>query len=287
MAPTSARAICKSPRKKHHGLAIADSKKLYNPAAGLEHLERGALGMLSLLTERNSSLRSLLGCISPSVVAMLDSYPWYRGCDVALPVTAEAAGLRIRCRHVASILEKTGIRLAWARSEILPVGQYNARITSTDNKATTLLDQTCSLIDSFWRYACGNENLTILVDRQGGRQHYLRILQRLFPSAGLKILDEQNDNSSYRLTMDGRVLEVHFLVEGEDCHMPIALASMISKYIRELFMKLENQYWAGQMAGKELKPTAGYYTDGKRFLADISETAQRLKTPMELLVRNR
>jgi hypothetical protein len=280
-------AVVKKPRKKHGGLVIGDSKKIYTPAIGLEQLERGVLGMLSTLADRAISLRMLLGWISPAAAAAMESYPWYRGKDMPLPLHAQAAGLRIRARHVAGALAASRIRLCSARCEVLHVGRYNELVRATDNKATTLMDQTCRLIDWFWQHGCGGENLTVLVDRQGGRQHYLRVLQRLYPQAALKILDERADYSAYRLTMGPRILEVHFMVEGENAHLPIALASMTSKYIRELFMRLENDYWAAQMPAGGLRPTAGYYTDGRRFLADIADTAARLNTPMDLLVRER
>lgn len=280
-------AVTKAPRKKHSGIAVGDSKKIYNPSVGLEQLERGVLGMLSTFSQRTATLRSLLGWLSPAVTAAMEGYPWYRGVDLALPLTAEAAGLRIRSKQVAGALSKASMRLAGGRCEVLHVGQFNSLVRSTDNKATTLMDQTCRLIDWFWQHGCGGENLTVLVDRQGGRQHYLRVLQRLYPQSAMKILGEKEDYSAYRLTMGPRVLEVHFMVQGESAHLPIALASMISKYLRELFMHLENNYWATHMSAAPPRPTAGYYADGKRFLADIAETAAKLNTPMELLVRQR
>ena len=54
------------------------------------------------------------------------------------------------------------------------------------------------------------------------------------------------------------------MAKGETHHLPIALASIMSKYIRELFMLFFNRYWANQVT--DLRPTAGYYQDGKRFL---------------------
>ena len=290
--------IARTARKRHAGLAIGDSKKLYKGSAarasaarqpktadGLEHLERGVLGMFSMIAQGTDSLRKLLGWACPGVLEALEAYPWYRGRDVALPAGVDAAGLRLRVREAGRAMQAAGVRLTAGRCEVLPVGQYNALVRSTDNKATTLLDQTCRLIDWLWRHAAAGGNLTVLVDRQGGRQHYLRVLQRTYPGASLKILDEQDQYSGYRLSVDGRALEVHFMVDGEDRHLPVALASMTSKYVRELFMRLENEYWAAHMPG--LRPTAGYYSDGKRFLADIAEATTRLNTPMELLVRQR
>jgi hypothetical protein len=281
-------AVRKKPAKRHTGLAIGDSKKLYSPAIGLEHLERGALGMLGMATPRTAGLRSLLGWLCPPAVGQMQDYPWYRGADVELPAAVEAAGLRLRAKHVAAAMEAAGVRLVAARSEVVLVGQYNRLVAASDNKATTLLDHTVRLIDWAWRNRPDGQGMTVLVDRQGGREHYLPTLGKTFPDAsGKKILIEEADHSGYRLSMGKVNIDVHFEQGGEDLHLPVALASMVSKYLRELFMRLENRYWAAQMAGTDLSPTAGYYQDGKRFLADIDAARRRLGTPTELLVRSR
>ena len=60
---------------------------------------------------------------------------------------------------------------------------------------------------------------------------------------------------------------------------------MVSKYIRELFMELINTWWARHVPG--LVPTAGYYTDGKRFLKQIGPAAARLGVDMSMVERSR
>jgi len=61
---------------------------------------------------------------------------------------------------------------------------------------------------------------------------------------------------------------------------------MVSKYLRELFMKLLNRFWTDRV-GAHLVPTAGYYTDGQRFLADIADALRTLDIDQALLVRSR
>jgi len=283
LAPT----VIATPRKRHSGLVIGDSKKVYTPAAGLTHLERGVLGALSLASPRLGSLRALLGWLCPPAPQQMDAYPWYRRADINLPVAVDATDLRLRARGLASAAGAAGVQLTAAQCRLLPVGQYNRLIEATRNKATTLLDQTCSLIDWVWGGRRAGERVSIFVDRQGGRTHYLPILQRMFVGGRWKVLAEQPDHSGYRATLGGDVLEIHFLKGAEAQHLPVALASMTSKYLRELFMRLLNRYWAEQLGGRPLKPTAGYYTDGKRFLDDIADTRRRLNTPDHLLIRSR
>ena len=65
--------------------------------------------------------------------------------------------------------------------------------------------------------------------------------------------------------------------------MPVAMASMLSKYTRELFMDRLNAWFIGHQS--DLKPTAGYAQDGKRFLDDIAGLMSVLKIDHASLVR--
>ncbi|MFW6153891.1 MAG: hypothetical protein ACOC95_01615 [Planctomycetota bacterium] len=279
--------VAKVPSKRHAGVAIGDSKRIYSPSTGLVHLERGALGFLSLLERSCDSLRGLLRWLAPDVVAAMDDYPWYRGADLALPVEAEATDLRLRVNGLRDAMAAAGMTLLGGQVRLLPAGHFNRLVAATDNKATTLCDQTFALIDWAWRNRPRGESVRIVVDRQGGRLRYLPILQRMYPRAGtFRILAEQADHSGYAMATGAGDLDLHFLSKGEGRHLPIALASMISKYLRELFMRLLNRFWADRV-GAHLVPTAGYTTDGRRFLTDIADTLRTLSIDQGLLIRSR
>ena len=68
-------------------------------------------------------------------------------------------------------------------------------------------------------------------------------------------------------------------------HLCVALASMLSKYVREVLMEQFNQFWQRHVPG--LKPTAGYPTDAVRFFADIGAAVTRLGVPVESLWRRK
>ena len=61
-------------------------------------------------------------------------------------------------------------------------------------------------------------------------------------------------------------LEFRFQTKAEQ-HLPVALASMVSKYLRELAMIEFNAHWSDRVPG--IKPTMGYPVDATRFLEDI------------------
>ena len=66
---------------------------------------------------------------------------------------------------------------------------------------------------------------------------------------------------------------------------PTALASMTAKYVRELHMRLFNEWW--QIHNPGLRPTAGYYQDARRFLGDTETLRRQLGIDDRLLVRQR
>jgi len=62
-------------------------------------------------------------------------------------------------------------------------------------------------------------------------------------------------------------MHVQFESRADETHMPVSLASMISKYSRELLMSRFNDYFQSHVP--DLDRTAGYARDARRFLADI------------------
>ena len=74
-------------------------------------------------------------------------------------------------------------------------------------------------------------------------------------------------------------------MDADANHMPVALASMVSKYVRELLMA-RFQSWFGQRA-PQVKPTAGYARDAQRFWREIRPMLADLHIAPEQLRRAR
>jgi ribonuclease HII len=106
-----------------------------------------------------------------------------------------------------------------------------------------------------------------------------------FPGYDLHISEESSHRSVYRLTQTPRTLEIAFITGGDGCEFPIALASIYSKYMRELYMHAFNDYWSARIAG--LNPTAGYYTDAQRWLKETSSAIGLCGVNRDMLVRSR
>ena len=266
-------------------LPVADSKAMRVRNDGLVHIERGVLGMFHQFGGPPRTLRELLRRLAEPTAERMDQYPWYAGVDLPIPTEADAQDISLRANALAEAMRARRIRLESINAEPVLAGDYNRLVAATRNKSVALLGLTGKLIWRIFNKYAGRELTRIVADRQGGRMRYLPSLQRMFDGAAIKIIDESERCSAYQVRWRGREAEISFMTKGESAHLPVALASMVSKYLRELFMVLLNRWWAGRVA--DLKPTAGYYVDGARFLRDIDACISGEGVDRSLLVRSR
>ncbi|MCK5114628.1 MAG: hypothetical protein KAR11_07700 [Phycisphaerae bacterium] len=289
----------KSSRKKTGPITIGDSKKLYNrkKSNGLVPLERGVLTMLSTRTQGAqpqrkipTTLAELLGDVdlpligSGGAMQRAKPYAWYADCELPLPRQAGPTDIELTGNAVLVAMRAAGIELLDMQAQPIFAGDYNRMIAATQNKSTTTFDVTLNLLMWLWN-SCRDDDVRIIVDRQGGRVHYRTPLQRVFPDCSLKVIGETQLRSAYLLRAGSRTVEVSFVVGGESACLATALASMLSKYLRELFMEMFNSYWLQQLP--DLKPTAGYYVDGNRFYGEIQNEMQKLGISEDSVLRCR
>jgi ribonuclease HII len=271
-------------RKRLAGrLLIADSKKAYNKTLGVKNLERTVLTVLKCLGREPTTLSELLHILCPESLERLSDYPWYKDVrDDSL--SAGPADRAIASMVLAVDLASNGIELEGLKSCCLDVAYYNKMVTTVKNKASVLFTATSQLIqtalDQF-----GREDLHIIIDRQGGRMHYRNNLQRMFPEMSLRIVRESPAVSSYELQTHGGGMCVHFVVGADDKYLPVSLASMVSKYLREVLIGCINRYFTG--FGPNIKPTAGYWEDGLRFIEDLKTNLPHIRFDQNQLIRCR
>jgi ribonuclease HII len=279
------RSLVKKPSRKNPRLAVADSKQLHGKVDtphGISLLERAVLTFLAQADRHPASLVSLLRIVCPHVIEHLCRYPWYTGAELALPAECSADDVAVQRNALACDLESNGIRFCGAWVEVLCEGHYNELVSVTHNKAVVLFQQNMRLIHRVAE-RMGGRPLWIWADRHGGRTSYLKPLMNAWPDAGFEVLEESTERSGYRLTRGSVPWTIRFLVEGEAHQLPVALASIFSKYLRELFMICFNRFWCGHLP--ELRPTAGYSQDGQRFLADIAPAITHQGVDRRWLVR--
>jgi len=271
-------------RKRLAGrLLVTDSKKAYSRVLGIKHLERTVLTILKCLGHEPATLGELLELLAPRFLEQLRDYPWYEGAGTGA-LSTDLADREIASAALTRDLASNGIELLGLRSCPLEVAYYNKMVAAVKNKADVLFTATSSLIKHAFD-SSQSDQLQVIVDRQGGRVRYRNNLQRMFEDAELTILRESPTTSSYELQGRGKRMRVHFVVGADGRFLPVSLASMVSKYIRELLMGNINRYFTGFDAG--LKPTAGYWKDGLRFIQDIETNLPYIKFDSNQLVRCR
>ncbi len=264
-------------------LLICDSKKAYSKSTGIKHLERTVLACLEALGKSPNTLADILTILCPTCLSRLSSYPWYQNITDR-QLSQKTTDIKIASGALTNDMTSKSIKLLNIRSDCLDVAHYNKMVDAVKNKANVLFTSTSGLIKvAFDTYGC--DDLQIIVDRQGGRTHYRDPLLRMFPHTELTILSENQTNSSYQLTYGDKTMRIHFTVGGDKRFLPVALASMVSKYLRELMIGCLNDYFIQFDPG--LKPTAGYWTDGLRFINDIKTHLHNVSVDSNLLVRSR
>ncbi len=262
-------------------LLIADSKKAYKREEGLGHLERSVLASLAGLSKEPPDLTELIRCLCPDCLPRLLQYPWFQKLsNHRLPVGSP--DLRIAAKVFTQDMAENGVRLADLRTCCLDVGYYNTLMEQVKNKSSVLFSTATRLIQQVLDLSA-DPSVHILIDRQGGRMHYREPLLRSFPDMSLKILEETEEKSTYEMRTNSRCMVVSFEVAADDQYLPVSLASMVSKYIRELLMDSMNDYFVA--LSPALKPTAGYWQDGLRFLADLKTHLPDLKFDPHQMVR--
>ena len=264
-------------------LHINDSKLVYSPATGVKELERSVLALSSATYGHCADLESLLRFVAPHVLSDLAAYPWYRaGPAERFPLEHEAIGIQIHANAIDQEMKRTTTPCMHLAARVVCEGQFNQMLAATRNKATTLFSTAAIHLDHLIR-AYSGRNLTIFCDRQGGRGHYGSLLRLMFEEWDLEIVGELDGRSEYNLRRRDEVVRIIFCEKAEAQCLSVAVASMVSKYLREALMNRFNAYWLSHLPNVE--PTAGYYNDGSRFLRDIEQKRVEMGIADAQLVR--
>lgn len=276
--------VCRSASRndKRRRLAIGDSKALYSPAQGLFELERGVLASLALLDECPDDWCDVWRLLDERSSAHFPGDPWHENYLLRLPVAVGPDDLATLVPRLRKGFERSGVRLVALRSRAVFPDEFNRATRELGNKAEALSKVTLSLVAELLS-TCTGEPVLVVCDKHGGRNHYGRLLQQQFPDTLVEVRGEGSDLSVYRWGPAEARVEVRFRTGGE-AFLPAALASMTSKYLRELAMKAFNDFWCARVPG--LAPTAGYPRDARRFKTAIEPLQAALGIADHLIWRD-
>jgi hypothetical protein len=281
----------KTGRKLH----VNDSKQVYSPSVGLRELERSIVCMMLASGRLPAGFSDFLGAVAPQAMDDLGHHPWYApAAGETFPFEQDVLSLSLFSKALEAEMTRTGTRCVHLAAQVLPERKLNAMLEQTRNKASVLFSVAAVHLDYLLK-TFGRQGLVIYCDRQGGREHYGQLLRLMFEDWPLEILREHDGHSEYMLHHPKKVttetgqtpppVRIVFREKGEEHCMSVALASMLSKYLREGLMRRFNAFWRQYLP--DVAPTAGYYGDGQRFLQDIDAKRRELGIRDELLIRAR
>ena len=276
-----------TPTKETLKLQVADSKQVYSPGKGVAALEKSVMSALRMLGRTPMTLAELSEELEPQVSNLKsqipnlksDLPPWLADFDLALPTEIEASLIGDLATKWLDCCRRANVTLRAIRSEIVQPQRFNALVRACDNKALALSRLSLNLLRSVWNP--DDEQPTLVIcDKHGGRNRYDDLLAEVLDDRMVFAVGESRERSVYRVGST----ELRFQMKAE-ANFPVALASLVCKYVRELSMQVFNQFWAEQAPG--LKPTAGYPVDAVRFKRDIAEAQARLGVADDMMWRER
>lgn len=249
-------------------IAIDDSKLIHGESNGLAKLEVGVLAAIGNAAVIPAAFHDLLNCVSATPwEAVIAGEAWYDAAD-AYPIASNADDLLAAGRRFADARRLVpDFEFRAVRCRVTPTPHFNALVDRHGSKAAPLADGVIALIRDELASLPVNEPVRFVVDKQGGRNFYAPMIQTAIPDGWVVAECEGAAESAYRIEGLGREVRLVFKPRAERDCLPVALASMLAKYLREAFMRQFNRYWLRHVPG--IAPTAGYPNDAKRFYAEI------------------
>ena len=264
-------AICQTTSHEEDSrIEVADSKSLFAAHQTLARLERGVLSFCSQLFECPNRFSALFARLTDRFKLSDQNEMLFEMTSDACPVDACPDRLVQDEAALRRQLVDTGIRFTGMQIRCVFPSQFNNLLETRGNKATLLSHETLSLVNQMMP---ANGNVKILCDKHGGRSKYAGLIQHCLTERPVQVGHESLESSRYNWLDFDRRCSCEFIAKGES-NVPIALASMTAKYVRERFMNAWNRFWLSHIPG--LKPTAGYPLDAKRFRLAIADKQKEL-----------
>jgi hypothetical protein len=262
-------------------VVIADSKILYHSGGDLRHLERGLWAAWALMGHQPRSWREVWNTLATPPPAELCTNPWFNEYDAPVPCDGIALDRSSQAPRLRESLLVEGVQLLALRSRAVFPGEFNKLLELYGSKGALLSHLTLELIEQEMRMLAMGP-ISVVCDKHGGRNYYGPLLTGHFPDWMIEVHGESRQQSVYHFGPAQRRVEFCFRTNAERC-LPAALASMASKYLRELAMQAFNKFWFSRVPG--LAPTAGYPQDARRFMTAITAKQRELGIDENILWR--
>ncbi|MDD5307596.1 MAG: hypothetical protein PHU25_09790 [Deltaproteobacteria bacterium] len=228
-------------------IVAADSKEIFSPSR-LDRAEAATLAWLGAFGIRPATdleLEERAGLPMPFARPCPSPVPG--PCRVE-PIILPAWSGSPTSTDIAGRLLASGVRVRDVRAMVVCPGAFNRALEAEDtNKLALDFSLMMALVAHFASGWTGE--MLLLCGKVGSTRRYGPWLDRA-PLGPWLALEEAAESSTYR---SGR-LTLSFVRDGDGLHLPVAVASMVGKYLRELGMARLNRVLALPGA----RPASGY-----------------------------
>lgn len=175
-------------------------------------------------------------------------------------------------------LMKRGVHMRHARSAVACTGMLNARLAAGQSRVEVDLELMERLVLDARRET--GIALRAICGMVGGIRNYPAKM-RHFPKEGVTAQRALAGTLAYDVAGIGHV---RFEIDADARHLPVALASMVGKYVRELWMHRQNRFYRDQ--DPALTEVSGYHDPvTRRFIAASASLRARLGVDDACFVR--
>lgn len=272
--------VRKADGSRDERIIVDDSKAVYSPAKGLGTLERSVLTLLDAAPAR---LRDLWDTHISTPWEEMEREPWHCG-ELELPQAFDGETSEGKSR-LSKQLSAKQIGAFSFRCIVTFPRPFNAMTDRHDSKGAVTLWAVGKLLEQLPELCEQHRRGYFAMDKLGGRDYYQGLLRQCFFGMRLHCREEGEAASRYRIELKEGSWELTIEPKADSRHFVVALASMFSKYVRELLMHQFNTWWCARQPG--LEPTAGYPNDAVRWWKDTAKLRKKLGVPDDDLWRRR
>ncbi|MBK8169752.1 MAG: hypothetical protein IPK60_05355 [Sandaracinaceae bacterium] len=173
-------------------------------------------------------------------------------------------------RRALDALEAGGVTLRGAKTRVICVQKLNEAHAAGINKLQLDLHSFEWLLEELRAHS--PEDVLAICGMVGGLRKYTEYFTR-FAARGASIIEEEQGRSAYQVPGVGKVA---FEIDADDWHLPVALASLVGKYVREILTDRQNRFY--RRHDETLERVSGYRDPRtKKFIHASKKLRRRLK----------
>ena len=265
-------------------LWVDDSKAIFSGGNGRSRLEATCMAAVHAASSAfPPTLEALLDSVGAGTLEEVELTRWLESSrsgdtPVAAPVReiAHEPPLEAILARKPLCAGNGAWQVTSVRSVVVGPARFNTRLLDHGLKSAVHYEAFEALVTWVWSLPQHGSTTRVVGDKHGGRHYYYGPLTQSFPDHWIDRGCEGPELSRYTLRDQWRRMEVNLLPRADANDGLVALASIVSKTIREFWMDIFNGYWCGHVPGPA-STSAGYPNDSKRFRQAIEPSAAEQK----------